>query len=553
LNEPIEAAERERLALEERARAEEAIDSYRARRAALERGLPVLEAAAGPARRLAAAFAGSRAWERLARPKRRPRRKAAAPDAAKPETAPPESAAAGGTAPRAAELQRERAAFFRLARRADALERGLGPRLGSVACRLARRDSIPRRTRARPALRRRELRNLLAEGGHPLRVSLEPQLASLAGSCEALGWQVGGDADVALTVEGDSLEADWLSSGDRFPARLRIDAPTAARDPGSLRDALSATLERPFIWIRIARQGGDERLARSLCRELAQLGHTALLQHGAEPDDEQGAGLDVAVAIQGRELPDPLPGQLSLVWQISHPDAVSAAELGAYDCVLVASPSEADRLSTLLPAPVEVMPQFTDPQVFFREPDESAAHELLFAGNWRGVFRRAVWDALSAGLEPALYGRGWSRLAPRHARAEEVSPDELRRLYSSCEILLADHWDDMRARGFVANRIYDALACEAFVISDRVAGLEAELGDVLDTYSGAAELRANVDHWLAHPDERRERARRGRELVLERHTAEHRARQLVEAIERLSRRSDAPAGVRSGGDSAPAP
>jgi hypothetical protein len=528
LNEPIEADERERLALQERARAEEAIDSYRTRRAALERRLPELRARAGPARRLAAALAGSRAWELLARPKR-------------------------GAAPRVAELRRERAAFFRVARRADALERGLGLRLGSVARRLARRDSLTRRTPARPAPRRRELRNLLAEGGRPLRVALEPELGRLVASCGELGWQVDGDADVALTLERDELAADWLLSGDRFPARLGIDATTAARDPGSLRDALSTTLERPFIWIRIARQGGDVLLARSLCRELAGLGHTALLEHGAEPDDGQGPSLDVAVAIQGRGLPAPLPGQLSLVWQISHPEGVSAAELGAYDCVLVASSGEADRLGTLLPAPVEVMPQFTDPRVFFPEPDESAAHELLFAGNWRGVFRRAVWDALSAGLDPALYGRGWSRLAPRHARAEEVSPDELRRLYSSCDILLADHWDDMRARGFVANRIYDALACEAFVISDRVAGLEAELGEVLDTYSGAEELRAKVDHWLAHPDERRERARRGRELVLERHTAEHRARQLLEAIDRLSRRTGAPAGARSGGDSAPAP
>jgi Glycosyl transferases group 1 len=541
LTEPIEADERERLALEERARAEEAIDSYRTRRAALERRLPELRARAGPARRLAAALAGSRVWELLAGPKRR-RRRTAAPS----EAAPP-----GFPAPGA--VERERAAFFRAARRADALERGLAPRLGSVVRRLARRDSITRRTRARPPLRRRELRTLLTEGGRPLRVSLEPELARLAASCRELGWQVGGDADVALTLERDELAADWLLSGDRFPARLGIDAATAARDPGSLSDALSATLERPFIWIRIARQGGDVLLARSLCRELARLGHTALLQHGAEPDDGQGASLDVAVAIQGRELPAPLPGQLSLVWRISHPDAVSAAELGAYDGVLVASPGDAERLRSLLPAPVEVLPQFTDPQAFFPEPDESAAHELLFAGNWRGVFRRAVWDALSAGLDPALYGRGWSRLAPGHARAEEVSPDELRRLYSSCEILLADHWDDMRARGFVANRIYDALACEAFVISDRVAGLEAELGDVLDTYSGAAELRAKVDHWLAHPDERRERARRGRELVLERHTAGHRARQLVEAIERLSRRAGAPAGARSGGDSAPAP
>jgi spore maturation protein CgeB len=129
-----------------------------------------------------------------------------------------------------------------------------------------------------------------------------------------------------------------------------------------------------------------------------------------------------------------------------------------------------------------------------------------------------------------------------------VSPDELRRLYSSCGILLADHWDDMRARGFVANRLYDALACEAFVLCEHVEGIDAELGDAVDTYRHSADLRAKVQHWLAHPDARRERARRGRELVLERHTVDDRARQLLAAIERVRRQDNArgalePAGV----------
>ena len=181
--------------------------------------------------------------------------------------------------------------------------------------------------------------------------------------------------------------------------------------------------------------------------------------------------------------------------------------------------------------------------MFFPDRDESLAHELLFVGNWRGVFRRIVWDALSAGLGPALYGRGWSRLAPQQARAEQVSPEELRRLYSSCEILLADHWDDMRARGFIANRLYDALACEAFVISDDVAGLEAELDGVVETYADGSDLRAKVEHWLASPEQRRERARRGRELVLERHTVDHRARQLVVTIELSAGSRSAPNGA----------
>lgn len=736
MNERPEASERERLAIEARARTEEVVDTYRARRTALERRLPELYAGAGLARQWSATIAGSRAWDLVSRlAKGEPRR---------------------ARTREARTLERERAAFYRLARRADALDRGLPARLGLAARRLVQRrrgvapasrarvrprgpapgdpprlargsirgarvevllhcsprnlplalrtwwrsrrrgcrlrlvpdlgapgealaaaveragarvivivsnaepvspdwldrllepldvdrsvgavaagpagwrldwsaglprlDAAPsgsdfpggsclsfrrgavdagafrgyrgslrgvelslaleagglavaRATEVRttepaagvaceadlhellrrhgPALRRRALRGLLLDGRRALRVSLAPELAPFAEKLAALGWERAGDPDVRLTLEDGSLAADWLCSGERFAARLELDPLRAQLKPEALRDALLPTLERPSICVRTARAGGDTLLASALCRRLASLGHVAMLEERSRKGDPRAACLDVALAIQGWSLPDPQPGQLNLVWQISHPDAVSPAELNRYDCVLVASRLEAARLSRLLGAPVEVMPQFTDPEGFFPEPDPSVAHGLLFVGNWRGVFRRIVWDALSAGLEPVLYGRGWARLAPRQARAERVSLDELRRLYSSCGILLADHWDDMRARGFVANRLYDALACEAFVICDRVAGFDAELGDVVETYSGPAELREKVEYWLARADARRERARRGRELVLERHTADHRARQLLSAIEGVSGRAGAPAGVRSDGGSGP--
>ena len=40
----------------------------------------------------------------------------------------------------------------------------------------------------------------------------------------------------------------------------------------------------------------------------------------------------------------------------------------------------------------------------------------------------------------------------------------------------------MRAERLIANRIYDALACGAFVISDQVMGIEDELAGSVVTY-----------------------------------------------------------------------
>jgi hypothetical protein len=68
------------------------------------------------------------------------------------------------------------------------------------------------------------------------------------------------------------------------------------------------------------------------------------------------------------------------------------------------------------------------------------------------------------------------------------------------------------------------------VISDAVDGL-AELfeGAVLE-YQTPAELRALVDDVLADQGAARERAARGRSVVLANHTIDHRARELLAAL-----------------------
>ncbi len=75
-------------------------------------------------------------------------------------------------------------------------------------------------------------------------------------------------------------------------------------------------------------------------------------------------------------------------------------------------------------------------------------------------------------------------------------------------IVLCDHWPDMRAAGFRSNRLYDALACGALVVCDRVAGLDGSLGDAVLTYEGRAELRPLIERAARRP--RRARAPNGR-------------------------------------------
>jgi glycosyltransferase involved in cell wall biosynthesis len=198
--------------------------------------------------------------------------------------------------------------------------------------------------------------------------------------------------------------------------------------------------------------------------------------------------------------------------------------------VLVASRPYAEELARRLDVAVRPFLQFTDAGRFHPRRNEARAHTLLFVGNWRGRFRPVVWEAVRSGRELALYGQGWRHLAPGHALADYVPNEELPELYSSCEILLNDHWQEMRELGFIANRVFDALACEAFVLSDDSEALLEVLGGGLDTYRSAEELEEKIAFYLDNPARRREVARRGRAIVLREHTVEHRAEQLLEAV-----------------------
>jgi glycosyltransferase involved in cell wall biosynthesis len=290
-----------------------------------------------------------------------------------------------------------------------------------------------------------------------------------------------------------------------------------------------------------AERGGDAALARSLARALGERGHRAVVQIDAESGDPLAAELDVLLALRGRPLSEPGPGRLNLIWQISHPEEADAVELNRYDRVLVASSRHAETLAGELSVPVEPLPQFTDPELFHPVPPSEPKHDLLFVGNWRGEFRQIVWDAIQAGRPPALYGEGWDLLAPEHAVAEHVPHAELHRLYSSCGILLVDHWEDMRRLGFVSNKVFDALACGAFLIADDNPALAEELPGAVETYSSPADLREKIDRCLADPEARERIARRGQEIVLAEHSVGRRAEALIAIAERGTPGGDASA------------
>jgi spore maturation protein CgeB len=100
-----------------------------------------------------------------------------------------------------------------------------------------------------------------------------------------------------------------------------------------------------------------------------------------------------------------------------------------------------------------------------------------------------VRDALAAGLPVAVYGDLWSGLVPDEVvRGRSIPNQTLAAAYGSAGVVLNDHHDAMRVGGFVSNRLFDAVASGARVITDPVDGLAELFGPTVQPYGTVEEL-----------------------------------------------------------------
>ena len=117
--------------------------------------------------------------------------------------------------------------------------------------------------------------------------------------------------------------------------------------------------------------------------------------------------------------------------------------------------------------------------------------------------------------------------------ADHIPNEQVGQAYHDAKILLNDHWDDMKEYGIISNRIFDALAVGAFVISDEVPGLEELFHGAVVTYRDKADLAEKIDYYLEHETERKEKATIGQELVQNQHTFDNRVNKMIQVLQRL--------------------
>jgi spore maturation protein CgeB len=159
--------------------------------------------------------------------------------------------------------------------------------------------------------------------------------------------------------------------------------------------------------------------------------------------------------------------------------------------------------------------------------------EVAYLGSYNpatkgtGAFDRYI--APAAEFDLALWGEMWERSpAALRRRWRGVLPiPDIARLYSSVDVALGFNAESQARAGMVNNRVFEALACGALLLSDRVPAIEELFGDVVVFTEGWGDTREKLAHWLARPDERARLGALARARILERHTYDHRAREIV--------------------------
>lgn len=228
---------------------------------------------------------------------------------------------------------------------------------------------------------------------------------------------------------------------------------------------------------------GDFHFAEALGRAFRDLGYRVRVDLRPDWYAPTQLPVDVNLVLRGLARFEPERGVINLAWLISHPDKVSDAELAAFDHVLVASRPYVDRLADRLATPVSMLLQCTDPERFRYVERPTHPDRIVFVGNSKGFRRPIVGALLDAGQDVDVWGTWWEEyIDERHIKGSKVENRNLGALYGNSGIVLNDHWVEMRRLGFLSNRLFDAVACGAFVLSDEAVGLEAVFGDAVAVY-----------------------------------------------------------------------
>jgi hypothetical protein len=270
---------------------------------------------------------------------------------------------------------------------------------------------------------------------------------------------------------------------------------------------------------------GDEMVARAWVKYLARDSRVELVElNGLEPADVCVSFTPLAKGSTGLQVlylqnvfPEPeWPGGTLGMFAKARPH---------FDAFVFPSPGLRDRCCDGL-----VLQFAVDHEVFYPRPPAELAWPVVFVGNNirdRDTTERYILACRDQGLVVFGNPAAWNDPVCHGKCSVEAEAQA----YSAAAVCLNAHLREHLEYGSFNYRIFCALACGGFMVSDWSPHLEAEFGGCLAFTDGGEELRRVVGHFLRHPHETLPFREAGRRLVLERHTFAHRMTNLVDWLE----------------------
>ena len=180
--------------------------------------------------------------------------------------------------------------------------------------------------------------------------------------------------------------------------------------------------------------------------------------------------------------------------------------------------------------------QFTRTDKFYPAFRENLRRNILFVANQWPDFpvRKSVQYAKETGIAIDVFGDNWKNiLVDEEAswwKARQIPNDQLKYFYSSADIVLNDTRPDMIEAGFISNRIFDATACGALVISDYMPEIEEIYGDAVPMYKNKEEFKQLIEFYLSHPEERRLKALKAQKITLQKFAADKVIKRMIDIL-----------------------
>ena len=185
-----------------------------------------------------------------------------------------------------------------------------------------------------------------------------------------------------------------------------------------------------------------------------------------------------------------------ILWIHSHPDWISPRLLARYDRIYCISQSFTEKIRSW-GYEADFLPGATAFSLLrgtsFKTPD------IVFVGNAKSQVngRQVIRDLQQTTHQAAIWGKGWKGHVPDNWIQGTYYPNKhLRGLYGSAKVVLNDHHLDMRLEGFAGNRIFDAVASGAHVVSDSIRDLPKPLEPFVSTYKRPEDLQEILDGLL---------------------------------------------------------